>query len=926
MRKNPVFFGWRVLLLALLLVACGAEGDGDLLVSAKDYLQKKELKAATIQLKNLLQKNPSSAEARFLLGKALYAQDDAAGAEIELKRALELKHPQSAVAPVMAGVLMARQEFKKLTERYADLELGDKAADAELQSLVALAFAAQNLPDKARAAIVKALALAPQSPPVLLANARIKANGLDFDGALAALGEMLALAPLDFDGLQLKGYLLLHGKKDAIGAIAAYKQALAIRPDNAQLHSTLISLYFSQRETQAAAEQFEALKKANPEHPLTKFYDAQITFARGDFARTRELAQGMLRAAPTNPALLHLAGAAELRLDALSQAETYLTQAVQLQPQFAAARSLLAQVYLRTDRPTKAMSVLRPMLDRPGVEAETLTLAGRAQLLADDAKAADALFRRAAALRPGDSTARAALALLQLSKGNADTAFSELQSIADSDNGVGTNMALISARINRREFDAALRAIADLEKKQPTSPIAADLRGWVNLMRGDFSGARKSFEQAVALKPSYVPAVIKLGGLDLIEKKPQAAEARVKNLLRVDPKSVQGWLALADLKRRSGGTPEDVAKLMGEAVNASPTDPEPRLALIAHHTSRGDGAAALTAAQAGVTAIPLSAELQDRLARTLMASGDLNRASVTFGSITSQQSDSPLGYQGLAEINVTNRDFATAAKNSKRALELAPNSLAAQQISIIVAMNQKRPKDALALAGIIQAQRANDALGFILEGDIEADQKRWDRAAAAFRKALGKSNPAQAPLRLHDMLMAAKKDVEAVKFADAWAATHPKDMLFQAYLAEWADNHGDSALAEKRYRMMLKLEPENPVALNNLAWLLIKQKRPGAVALAERALKGAPNQLILMDTLAMALSSENQHSKAIELQKQVLARSPEAPVFLLTMAKIYLQAGDKVLAKAALGELSKLKKAFPGSEEVAPLIKAVGES
>ena len=81
-----------------------------------------------------------------------------------------------------------------------------------------------------------------------------------------------------------------------------------------------------------------------------------------------------------------------------------------------------------------------------------------------------------------------------------------------------------------------------------------------------------------------------------------------------------------------------------------------------------------------------------------------------------------------------------------------------------------------------------------------------------------------------------------------------------------------------------------------------------------------------MDTLAMALSSENQHSKAIELQKQVLARSPEAPVFLLTMAKIYLQAGDKVLAKAALGELSKLKKAFPGSEEVAPLIKAVGES
>ena len=124
---------------------------------------------------------------------------------------------------------------------------------------------------------------------------------------------------------------------------------------------------------------------------------------------------------------------------------------------------------------------------------------------------------------------------------------------------------------------------------------------------------------------------------------------------------------------------------------------------------------------------------------------------------------------------------------------------------------------------------------------------------------------------------------------------------------------------------MLKLQPENPVALNNLAWVLIKQKRPGAVAFAERALKSAPEQPGMMDTLAMALSNENQHAKAIELQKRVLARLPDAPVFHLTMAKIYLQAREKKLARAELERLAAWKNDFPGRDQVAPLLKSLNE-
>ena len=59
------------LLVSLLMVGCGGDSPEKMLGSAKDYLAKNDPKAAIIQIKNALQKNPDSPEARYLLGKTL---------------------------------------------------------------------------------------------------------------------------------------------------------------------------------------------------------------------------------------------------------------------------------------------------------------------------------------------------------------------------------------------------------------------------------------------------------------------------------------------------------------------------------------------------------------------------------------------------------------------------------------------------------------------------------------------------------------------------------------------------------------------------------------------------------------------------------------------------------------------------------------
>ena len=70
-----------------------------LVAEAQQYQQKGDLKAAIIQLKNVLQKNPDDAEARYLLGTIYYETGDPKSAEKELRRALSLGMSPDKVLP-----------------------------------------------------------------------------------------------------------------------------------------------------------------------------------------------------------------------------------------------------------------------------------------------------------------------------------------------------------------------------------------------------------------------------------------------------------------------------------------------------------------------------------------------------------------------------------------------------------------------------------------------------------------------------------------------------------------------------------------------------------------------------------------------------------------------------------------------------------
>ena len=915
--------GASLALAAMLAVlgACGGKDESALMASAKQYLEKRDAKAAVIELKNLLEKNPQSGEARFLLGQALLESGDPAGAEVELKRALEYSHPESAVAPVRARALLAMGQPRRVLDEFSSLDLKDPLVDIELQVTLAQAHAALGSRDEARAAVDRALGISAAYAPAVLMDARLKAATGDRAGALAATDGLLARAPDNTDAMLLKADVLLLSKADRPAALALYRRALELRKDLFEAQASIFNVLLADKDLEGAKKQLDDIRKARANHPRTRFMEAQLAYANGEFKQAREQLNLLRRSAGENLRVLQLSGAVEFQLGALSEAEASLSRVLQLAPASLDARRLLAEVHLRQRQPAKALAVLKPLLEAPTAHAEVLALAAQAHLLNGDAKTAQQLFAKAAQIKPDDKRLNAAVALTQLQKGNADAAFSELEKLAAADQGRSVDLALITARLQRREFDGALTAIDALAKKQPDSPVPALLRGQVLAAKRDLPGARKAFEASLAKDAKYLPAVAALAALDLQDKDPATANKRFEALLKADPKNARAMLSFADLKQRTGAPEAEIAKLLADAVAADPSDAQVRVAQIDHLArSKETQPAALSAAQAAVTAMPGNVDVLDRLGRMQLAAGDRQQALSTFGKIVTAQPARAAGHLGIASVHLGSGDSESALRAVRKATEVEPDSAAANRLLIAVLVQAKQPQKALEAARQLQQRRPADAAGFIAEGDIEGSQKRWDTAVAAYKTALTKNDAGTAALRMHATLVAAGRGPEASRFADGWLKDHPQDQVFRFHLGDAALAAGDMALAEARYLDVLKAQPEHALALNNVAWLKMKQNKPGALEYAERAVKVAPNQVPLMDTLAMVLSAAGQHARAVEVQKQVVAKAPQLPGFRLNLAKIYQAAGDKAQARQELTELAKMKD-FPGQPEAEQLLK-----
>jgi len=136
---------------------------------------------------------------------------------------------------------------------------------------------------------------------------------------------------------------------------------------------------------------------------------------------------------------------------------------------------------------------------------------------------------------------------------------------------------------------------------------------------------------------------------------------------------------------------------------------------------------------------------------------------------------------------------------------------------------------------------------------------------------------------------------EALRLLQAAAAANPKNTRIMLELATLLEETGRAEQAIPIYEQSLKLDPNQPRALNNLAYILAERgvDLDRALDLAQKAAQKVKDSGDIQDTLGWAYLKKNQPDEAVTALRTALQSQPQNPLFHYHLGAALLQLGER---------------------------------
>ncbi len=924
MTKHPVALAFA-LAFATSTALSGCDRTSNLteqehIQRAKDYEDKGNLKGSIIELKNAIQKNPNSPQARLLLGQAYVNAGQGADAEKELKRAGELGIGQESIKVPMGEALLLQQAYQKVL---LDIVPGADTSPmnlARINRIRADALMGLGQHEAACTLYAQVLEKDPKHIPAYWGMTHCAVASKDINAARAHLDAAFRIEPKNPGTWLLLGDLE-HTLDDHTAAEAAYAAALKIAPDDLQSLANHAMVLITMGKHDLAGKDIVKLRKLAPQDLRGGYLNALLDYRQGRYAEAISTLQEVLAAAPNHQPSILLAGAVAYALGDYEQAAAKLGLVLGQAPGNAYTRKLLAATQIRLGEPDKARETLKPLLGSITDDPQVQNLFGGAHMAAAEFNKAGDYFEKAIAIDPDSHATRTQLGLARLLARESEAAVTELGSAArlDLKGETQADMLLVIAHIDRREFDKALKAAAALEKKQPSNPTVFNLKGGAFLGKNDTVNARKSFEHALRLNPGYLPAAKNLAHLDLQESKPEAARKHFQNILAKEENNSRAMVELAKLWL-AGGDEKQAVSLLERAVKTDPKSVEAYRLLVNHHLRYKRTPRAISLAREALAANPDHPDALYTLGLAQLAADDVISALSTFKRLATLAPKSPEVHYRLATAQIAAKDLAGAQQSLQAALKLSPKALDLHVALFQLMQMRGRGDEAIRLTQNLQQLHPKVATGFSLEGDALVKAEQHARAAGAYAKAFDRAQNGTLISKLHRSLALAGKRAEADARLAAWLKLNPDDLPTRVYLARDHAEAGRNRQAIEQYEHILR-KRQDPVLLNNLAWLYLEEKDPKAKATAEQAYKLASKSPFVQDTLGWILVQGGDSARGLDLLRQAASLAPDNPSIRYHLAIALAQTGDKTAARKELNQALRPGKPFAEAEHARKLLR-----
>lgn len=318
-----------------------------LIVDAKIKLGSGDLAGATQQLRAVLDTRPNWAQAHYLLGLALAAQQDYAGARVELGRALEIDSNHLEAKLVLAQVHYHLGEWEYCVERAREYLRG-RPDSSKARLILAQALVRMNRIQDAERELLE-IPEDQRDGEVLFALGRIQQAYGNNDNARELLLDALEKYPTNFDVLQ--ALMALDRSQDRMDESAArIAKAVEAEPDNSRLQQLAGVVAFNQGKQDEAEKYFQRSIELDPTDMSAYERLARFYARTGRLEQTTKTYEDALAVNPEEAQIHHFLGVLyELAGDRERAIQRY-EDAVRYGPNLSEAKNNLAYLYADSNR------------------------------------------------------------------------------------------------------------------------------------------------------------------------------------------------------------------------------------------------------------------------------------------------------------------------------------------------------------------------------------------------------------------------------------------------------------------------------------------------------------------------------------------------------------------------------------------------
>ncbi len=897
----PPVPGWLIALFVVMLMAAAGGGwyiflrPENPMVIARRLMETGQLQAARATLREIVANNPSSVDAHFRLGSLHLRLGDPVAANKELRIARDMGMAPAQVSPLLAQSYLAQQFYKELLEEFPTGGLPPPEA-ANLLTMRAMAQLALDDKPAAKRSVDLAGELAPESVDVAIAAARVAYASNDRDEADRAIDRALDLNPLSGEALSLRG-LIATDRGDTAKAMEAYDAAMVADPSllNTRLNRANLEVNLGM-DAQAKLD-VDFILSDQPENATALFLRGVLLARAKDYRAALTVLQRIDAFLPEFPRGLFILALVKSNLGQGAQAMDAATKYVARNPADLDGIKLLTQMHLAAGQIDKAIELLGNAAAQGRADADIFYSLGQILIRAGQKQIAVQRLEQALALAPNNKDISALLA-----KTRAQTAGANQLSIAPVRPDPGTiTEASVATSLTLGDLAVAKSQLDALRQAQGFTERVGILTGMIALAELDFATANTVFKDVARTYPDSTMARVNLAKIAALQNHVDDAEQILTETLTVDPRNRLAATTLAGILLANGLASRAIA-VLENAHDAAPSDLELTAFLLDAYSANGQAARAITMLRALPQEQTNSPPMMAVRARAQEAAGRWAEARETYTRLLTINPTDKLVRLRLVDLVLAAKDVRAAQQLLRDGLRISAGD--ADMMAAIIRNEVKTAgvEAALLVAAELEADPANQPAARNLRGDVYLLAGRLSDAAEAYVAQIAVAPSSELVMRAAGALYSGRQVGPARAVLQNWIADHPNDNAVALSIAGLDLEAGKIAEAETLLTGILQRQPNNPVALSNMAWIFQIRGDPQAREYAQKAYFLAPGPATAA-SLGWVLTTSGDPVRGLVLLTEAVRQIPNDAALQYHLAYAYAASGEKAKAETTLRAL-----------------------